>query len=147
MSWKELSFFKSKSLNNQIPACRGVLFAFFTLLLLRLGSLSQQKSLFCLPTKGTFLNDVCPIGQMMPASPMMYASHMMCLRTWVANIASLFACEQHHFGAKRRNIISRHRRRHHSFVLFGCVKQGKTDIMKISSLSPIFMPNSPCAIS
>ena len=76
-----------------------------------------------------FFNDVC-LRQMMPASPMMYASHMMCLRTWVANIASFFACEQHHFGAKRRNIISRHRRRHHSFVLFGCAKRWKTDIAK-----------------
>ena len=53
-----------------------------------------------------FFNDVCPIGQMMLPAVMMYASHMMCLRAWVANIASLFTCEQHHFGDSR-NIISR----------------------------------------
>ncbi len=75
-------------------------------------ALIQQKSLFCLPTKGTFLNDVCPIGQMMLPTVMMCASHMMCLRTWVANIASLRnEMKQHHFVASLRNIISRHSRR------------------------------------
>ena len=38
----------------------------------------QQKSLFCLPTKGTFLNDVCPVGQMMYHAGMMLPSAMMC---------------------------------------------------------------------
>ena len=74
----------------------------------------QQKSLFCLPTKETFLNDVCPIGQMMYPAGMMLPSAMMCPagHEWQTS---------HHCGTKWRNIISEHsdetslaaKRRHH----------------------------------
>ena len=42
----------------------------------RLCALSQQKNVFYLPTKGVFLNDVCPVGQMMSPSALV-ASLMM----------------------------------------------------------------------
>ncbi|HOU09136.1 MAG TPA: hypothetical protein PLD68_00340 [Clostridiales bacterium] len=53
---------------------------------------------YCLE-KRAFSNDVCPAGQMMFASQMMHASHMMCAAAHQrANVASLAARGQHHFG-------------------------------------------------
>ena len=88
----------------------GVLLGFLTSILLRLGSLSQQKTHFCLPTKVRFLNDVC-LRQMMTASPMMMASRMMCaLRHIGANIASLRnGVEQHHFERSEKHHIAERR--------------------------------------
>ncbi len=68
---------------------------------------ANKERTFVYQDKVRFLNDVC-LRQMMLPTVMMCASHMMCLRAWVANIASLRnEMKQHHFIAKRRNIISR----------------------------------------
>jgi hypothetical protein len=76
---------------------------------------SQPTKTPLLETKEAFLNDVCPVGQMMCASHMMLPSAMMCPAGREGQTSH--HCdrrEQHRFGAKRRNIISRLRRRHHS---------------------------------
>ena len=55
-----------------------------------------------------FCNDVCPVGQMICASHMMLPSAMMCPAGHEGQTSHhCEQSEQHHFGAKRRNIIRR----------------------------------------
>ena len=66
---------------------------------------------------------------MMLASPMMTLSLMMCaLRHMGKHHIITERSAGHHFGAKRRNIISRHSRRHH----FHKSSTPSTDLSKIS---------------
>ena len=63
-------------------------------------ALAQQKRLICLPNEA-FLNDVCPVGQMMLPAAMSRFADDACLRAHRANIASLrHEVTQHHFGAQ-----------------------------------------------
>ncbi len=51
----------------------------------------HQKAAFCLPTKGCFLHDVFPYGNVMCASRVMFASQVMCP-------AGVRGNTSHHFG-------------------------------------------------